>query len=369
MNTTHKRPLVRALTIAVVLFTVVASGAAVAQELPDFPANYYGEVTIDGDPAPAGTVIEAEIDGTVKGSLEIASAGAFGGPRAEDGKLNVQPGSEGDAVQFFLRGSFGRVPADTVEPAAGGTPVTWSNGTVEEVNLSLDTSSSSADVTGTSATVAVADADIDSVEIDLPAGTNVESVEITPADAPTGDAPVPGGAATVATFLDIEPIGPSGPPNVGGEVTVSAAIPTGTLSAAGIAPADAALAHYLDDSWTTLETTASGTDPVTLTATTEGLSPFAVIEPEPADTGGSGGGGGGSSSGGGGSGTATEVTTTTPTTTPVATEAPPAEVTTTPEEQPTTSPTPTPTDGFPFVIVGIVAAAILLAVAIALRLR
>jgi len=366
MHTTHTRPLVRALTVAVVLLTVVASGAAVAQSVPDLPANFYGEVTIDGEPAPAGTVIEAEIDGTRKGSYELETAGSYGGPRAEDGKLNVQPGSEGDAVRFFLRGDFGRVPADTVAPAAGGTPVTWSEGTIEEVDLSLDTSSSSADVSGGSATVAVASPDIDTVEIDLPAGTNVQSIEIVPSDAPTGGAPVPGDAATVATYLDIEPIVPDGPNSVDGEVTVSAAIPASTLEAAGIAPAEAALAHYLDGSWATLATTTSGSDPVTLTATTDGLSPFAVIEPAAPDTGGAGGGGGG----GGGSSATTETPTPTPTATP--TVEPPAEVTPTPAEpEPTEQPAPAPlpSDGLSLVIVGLIAAAILLIAFIALRLR
>ena len=368
MHTTHTRPLVRALTVAVVLLTVVASGAAIAQSVPDFPANYYGEVTIDGEPAPVGTVVEAEIDGTLKGSYELETAGSYGGPRAEDGKLNVQPGSEGDAVQFFLRGDFGRVPADTVAPAAGGTPVTWSEGTIEEVDLSLDTSSSSAAVTGGSATVAVAAADIDTVEIDLPAGTNVQRIEIVPADAPTGGAPVPGDAATVATYLDIEPIVPNAANSVDGEVTVSAAIPASTLSDAGIAPADAALAHFLDGGWTTLETTATGTDPVTLTATTDGLSPFAVIEPESPDAGGGGGGGGG----GGSATTETPTPTPTPAPTPTATAEPPAQVTPTPDGEPTTAapaPAPLPTDGLSLLIVGLIAAAILLIAFIALRLR
>ena len=173
-------------------------------------------------------------------------------------------------------------------------------------------------------------------------------------------------ALNTLSLHDALPIGPGGATSVDGEVTVSAAIPADTLEAAGIAPADAALAHYLDGGWATLATTTSGSDPVTLTATTDGLSPFAVIEPAAPDTGGAGGGGGG----GGGSSATTETPTPTPTPTP--TVEPPAEVTPTPAEpEPTEQPAPAPlpSDGLSLLIVGLIAAAILLIAFIALRLR
>lgn len=111
--------------VLVVLVGTVGAGSSVAgaQALP--PAAYYGSLTVDGDPAPAGITVTAEIDGEQRGSLTTGGAGRYGGSGAFDPKLTVDgtDDDEGATVRFFVEG----------EPA--GT-ATWRSGDVREVALS-----------------------------------------------------------------------------------------------------------------------------------------------------------------------------------------------------------------------------------------
>jgi len=80
--------------------------AASSSEVPQLPRAYYGAITIDGDPAPAGTEIIAAINGTEKGSFVTTLIGVYGGPGTFDPKLLVA-GSEcdvGDDVTFRING-------------------------------------------------------------------------------------------------------------------------------------------------------------------------------------------------------------------------------------------------------------------------
>ena len=118
---------------AIVLLSgvAVAAGAApvvAADDPPELPAAYYGEVLIDGEPAPEGTIVEAAIDGEIRGWIAVDDDGTFGGPGVGDEKLEV-PGDaddEGEAVTFFVGG----VEADA-DPE-----ITWASGAHEAVELS-----------------------------------------------------------------------------------------------------------------------------------------------------------------------------------------------------------------------------------------
>ena len=117
-----------AVVVAVALLFVgaVGAGTVAAQDdgTPDLPAAYYGDVTVNGDPAPDGTVITAEIDGEERGSIEVTTAGEYGGPDAFDEKLEVEgPGGE---VTFVVNG----VEAEET--------VTWESGDVREVDLTFE---------------------------------------------------------------------------------------------------------------------------------------------------------------------------------------------------------------------------------------
>ena len=118
---------------------------------------------------------------------------------------------------------------------------------------------------------------------------------VTESLSPTGGAPTP--SNDVAVYLNI-----TADATVTGDVEVTVTIDASTLDDAGISVENTALLHYTDGSWKELETDASSDESgsVTITATSSGLSPFAIAESS--DTGGtdtssssSGGGGGGGS--------------------------------------------------------------------------
>jgi PGF-pre-PGF domain-containing protein len=128
-------------TLVIALVVCVTAGALTVGSVPvaaqqELPASYYGEVTVNGEPADSDVVIEAEIDGEVRGTITVDESGQYGGPGAFDGKLDVS-GSASDAgseVTFYVNGdNFERTQA-TTHP---GT-VTWESGSVEAVDLSVD---------------------------------------------------------------------------------------------------------------------------------------------------------------------------------------------------------------------------------------
>ena len=94
-----------------VLVLLLLALAAPASAIPALPAEFSGTVTINGDPAPAGTVITARIGDRDCGSLALAVAGAFGGEGLYDERLVVKgEGTDaGETITFLVDG----VPAGT----------------------------------------------------------------------------------------------------------------------------------------------------------------------------------------------------------------------------------------------------------------
>lgn len=176
-----------------------------------------------------------------------------------------------------------------------------------------------------------------SAKITLPSGHGASTVTVVETDGPSGGA---SDADENAVYVDISADVP-----VSGDVEVSVTVSLDRLNSTGIDPENADLRHHKNGTWVDLDTDVevnqtAGT--ATLTATTDGLSPFAVVQQasEPdngGSSGGSGGGGGGGSSGGGGGGWSPATETPTPTATP--TPAPTA--TETPTQTPTATATPT----------------------------
>ncbi|NLB00116.1 MAG: hypothetical protein GX837_04015 [Methanomicrobiales archaeon] len=106
------------------LFIAVLVGTASA--VPLLPAEFSGTVTINGDPAPAGTVITARIGDCDCGSLTLATAGVFGGDALFDRRLIVSGGETdaGKTITFFVDGN-----------AAGTT--TYTPGTSASLTLAV----------------------------------------------------------------------------------------------------------------------------------------------------------------------------------------------------------------------------------------
>lgn len=109
--------------VAALLAGPVAGTAVAAPPQP--PAAYYGQVTLNGEPAPAGLTVAAHFQGGVADTLTTSADGSFGGPGAFDSKLTV-PGNastDGDAVTFTVNGH------------ATDARVDWSSGANDAVTL------------------------------------------------------------------------------------------------------------------------------------------------------------------------------------------------------------------------------------------
>lgn len=124
-------------TIIIFLFTGTLMLCTIAGASPAIPAEYYGQVTINGNPAPAGTVITAVIDNVASGSITTTIVGEYGGTGAFDKRLTIAGTSDGQEVTFTINGR----PADQ----AG----TYHSGLTQQLTLST---TGSAAVTATTAT-------------------------------------------------------------------------------------------------------------------------------------------------------------------------------------------------------------------------
>ncbi|HOF96812.1 MAG TPA: hypothetical protein PLV90_06540, partial [Methanoculleus sp.] len=90
------------LWILVLLFALIGAASAI----PALPAEFSGTVTIDENPAPAGTAITARIGDRDCGSLTLKTAGTFGGDSTFDKRLlvNGEDTDLGKAIAFFVDG-------------------------------------------------------------------------------------------------------------------------------------------------------------------------------------------------------------------------------------------------------------------------
>ena len=95
--------------IILVLVTCILLVPAVSA-IPPLPCEYYGQVMIDGAPAPAGTAITAMINGSVRGKMSTGTAGSLGGTGTFDNRLVVSVSEEDIAwnaspdVVFYVDG-------------------------------------------------------------------------------------------------------------------------------------------------------------------------------------------------------------------------------------------------------------------------
>ncbi|QYZ80131.1 hypothetical protein E2N92_12185 [Methanofollis formosanus] len=92
------------------LLLLALVGAVLA--VPLLPMEVSGTVTLDGKPAPAGTVIAAAIGERTCGSFTLAEAGTFGGAGLFDTRL-VVAGEEGDADKTIVFSVDGKKAEET----------------------------------------------------------------------------------------------------------------------------------------------------------------------------------------------------------------------------------------------------------------
>jgi hypothetical protein len=118
--------------IALIVVGLVAGAGAVAgqDDPPGEPVNFYGEAEFDdGQPVPDGTTIVAVVDGDVEDTINVSSAGQYGGPDAFDNKLATSTGA-GEQVSFHINGPDG--------PAAIEGPVGLEDGGTFEQDLTFE---------------------------------------------------------------------------------------------------------------------------------------------------------------------------------------------------------------------------------------
>jgi PGF-pre-PGF domain-containing protein len=292
--------------IAAVVFTVLMVTSVVAvpwtaaaqEEQPEGPpASYYGSVTIDGEPAPTGTTIEAVVDGDVVGSITTNESGQYGGPGLFEDKLlvsqtdSIENGSE---LRFFVdNGEIERTEATNTDPDT----VKWESGDVQEVDLTFenvpdsdDTSSGGggggaddADGPDNSETVTLAIGASEQNSATFEAITNVESVTVDSPDSTgdvtvtdldpetTDDPPAPGRTATrtdISVPADLEDA----------PATIRFRVSNERLDAIGATAESLRAFRLVDGEWQRLELNAieETGDGIIVEARTPGFSVFAV---------------------------------------------------------------------------------------------
>lgn len=77
---------------------VIVSAESSAESPLNLPVILYGNVNIDGKPAPAGTIISAKADGSLAGTTIIHTPGTY----SENDELPVSASSDGAIVDFYV---------------------------------------------------------------------------------------------------------------------------------------------------------------------------------------------------------------------------------------------------------------------------
>jgi len=88
------------------VFLLAAGCISAVTAAPTLPCEFYGNVSINGNPAPVGTIITATIGGEERGRLVTSVEGVYGGTEAFDARLIV-PAAEGEnaaAITFLVNG-------------------------------------------------------------------------------------------------------------------------------------------------------------------------------------------------------------------------------------------------------------------------
>ncbi|WP_223301756.1 NosD domain-containing protein [Haladaptatus sp. R4] len=114
---------------------VTVDSKANAEPLPSLPATFYGTVTVDGEPVPAGTTVTVKVGGEKRGTFTVG----------ENGKLGVASGTAKKLVVAGTKDDAGAPVTFSVDGTTATTDskVTWHQGQVESVHLSVKSGTSS----------------------------------------------------------------------------------------------------------------------------------------------------------------------------------------------------------------------------------
>jgi hypothetical protein len=78
-----------------IIFTLffLAPIITVAQSIPDFPMAFWGTITINGSPAPVGTVVRTYYGSVLAGTVTVQESGIYGYTESTKQKLIVGEGT------------------------------------------------------------------------------------------------------------------------------------------------------------------------------------------------------------------------------------------------------------------------------------
>ncbi len=120
MHFTQNHMVRRPVFASLLIFFIVC--IAVSSASPQLPCEFYGPVTINGAPAPVGTVISAFVNNVKQGSIDVKETGRFGGIGTFDERLIVLSGENdftGGAPMITFK--IGDKVADQTSQYAPGT--------------------------------------------------------------------------------------------------------------------------------------------------------------------------------------------------------------------------------------------------------
>ncbi|TYO96925.1 hypothetical protein [Desulfallas thermosapovorans] len=139
------RKLLGVVALALLLVTGLVINAQAQGTPPVLPALCYGEVYINGEPAPVGTEVIAKVDNDVVATILITERGWFGGPGLKTKLPVVGNDLSGKIVEFYVSGTVRGQRFDNVK---AGQVEYWGNGEVKQLSLSAEVAIKPAPSTG-----------------------------------------------------------------------------------------------------------------------------------------------------------------------------------------------------------------------------
>ncbi len=87
--------------VCILLTTLLVMGVSA---IPPLPYEFYGNVSINGTPAEAGTIIIAKVNGSEVGTVTTTAAGVYGGAGTFDRRLVVNGAEDqiGEYITFWI---------------------------------------------------------------------------------------------------------------------------------------------------------------------------------------------------------------------------------------------------------------------------
>lgn len=181
------------------LLAAILAAPAYASSVPALPHAFYGIVSINDSPAPAGTQVEVRGEGVSRGSgnpVVTLVEGQYGSPEALGAKLIVQGNvAEGTPLSFYVNGVKAEQNAQ------------WYSGEVTELNLTVTAEAPPATQTAPPPPVT---ASAPAPEVATPPATQEAPVPAPAPETPTPGAPE-GGASKTQAIETPKPAAPAPP--------------------------------------------------------------------------------------------------------------------------------------------------------------